>query len=154
VPAPASTGATAAPSAAPRADADAAVRHDVLCIEDNPANLRLVESVFAQRADVRLLTAIAPGLGLELARTRRPALVLLDINLPDMDGWAVMRCLREHEATRDIPVVAVTANATPADIERGKAAGFADYLTKPLDVNRLVAVVDAVLARRRAGRRA
>ncbi len=132
----------AAPSAAP------AVRHrfDVLCIEDNPANLRLIERIFAHRPDIRLLSAIAPGLGLELARTHRPALILLDINLPDMDGYAVMQCLREDAATRGIPVLAISANAMPRDIERGKAAGFVDYLTKPIEVSRLLAVVDRLLA--------
>jgi CheY-like chemotaxis protein len=122
----------------------------VLCIEDNPTNLRLVEAVFAGRPDVRLLTAMAPGLGLELARSHRPAVILLDINLPDMDGYEVMRCLREHPATAAIPVVAVSANAMPQDLERGKAAGFAAYLTKPLDLARLLAVVDQIV--RNAGR--
>ncbi|MBP6854574.1 MAG: PAS domain S-box protein, partial [Rhodoferax sp.] len=72
---------------------------DVLCIEDNPANLRLIERILGRRADIRLVSASAPGLGLELARSHRPALILLDINLPDMDGYAVMQCLRENAAT-------------------------------------------------------
>ena len=121
-------------------------RREVLCIEDNPANLRLIESIFAHRSDLRLLTAIAPGLGLELARTHHPALILLDVNLPDLDGYAVMQCLREDATTRGIPVIAVSASAMPRDIERGKAAGFAAYLTKPLDVGRLLRVVDDTLA--------
>ena len=150
VPASASDGPDAAPPPAQPAAGDPA-RREVLCIEDNPANLRLIESMLASRRDLRLLSAIAPGLGLELARTRQPALILLDINLPDMDGWAVLRCLLEHPATRDIPVVAVSANAMPADIERGKAAGFAAYLTKPLDVRRLMEVVDRLLAQPSAG---
>ncbi len=133
---------------APRAAAGAASRVDVLCIEDNPTSLRLVEHVLARRSDVRLLSAIAPGLGLELARARRPALILLDINLPDMDGWAVMKCLRENEATRDIPVVALSASAMPGDVERGKAAGFVDYLTKPLSVAGLMEVVDRIVRAR------
>ncbi|MFM1892738.1 MAG: hypothetical protein RLZ44_1815, partial [Pseudomonadota bacterium] len=120
-------------------------RWDVLCIEDNPANLRLIERVLARREDVRLLTASAPGLGLELAAAHRPALILLDINLPEMDGYEVMRCLRENPATSQIPVVAVSANAMPKDLARGKAAGFKDYLTKPLDIERLLQVVDATL---------
>jgi len=120
-------------------------RKDVLCIEDNPANLRLIERILARRENVRLLTASAPDLGLELAQAYRPALILLDINLPDMDGYDVMRCLRENPDTRAIPVVAVSANAMPKDLARGKAAGFTDYLTKPLDVDRLLRVVDNVL---------
>jgi PAS domain S-box-containing protein len=142
---PASAGPHAAPPPAQPAP-HAGAHREVLCIEDNPANLRLIESMLAPRRDLRLLSAMAPGLGLELARARRPALVLLDINLPDMDGWAVLRCLREHPATRDIPVVAVSANAMPADVERGKAAGFDAYLTKPLDVQKLLDVVDALIA--------
>jgi signal transduction histidine kinase/CheY-like chemotaxis protein len=121
---------------------------DVLCIEDNPANLRLIEGIFARLDNIRLLSALAPGLGLELARTHRPALILLDINLPDMDGYAVMQCLREHEATRAIPVLAISANAMPKDIERSKAAGFAAYLTKPIDVAELLRTVGALLAAR------
>ncbi|WP_162910968.1 PAS domain S-box protein [Azohydromonas sediminis] len=127
--------------------ADGAAPREVLCIEDNPANLRLIEGIFATRSDIRLLTAIAPGLGLELARVHRPALILLDIGLPDMDGFAVLECLRRSEATRSIPVVAVSANAMPRDVERAKAAGFDAYLTKPLDIAQLLRVVDEMLGR-------
>ena len=123
------------------------LRQDILCIEDNPANLRLIERILARREDIRLLTANVPSLGLELARAHRPGLILLDINLPDMDGYAVMKCLQENPATRDIPVVAISANAMPKDLERGKAAGFADYLTKPLDVPRFTRVIDEMIGR-------
>jgi len=118
---------------------------DVLCIEDNPANLRLIERILARRADIRLLSASAPGLGLELAVAYKPALILLDINLPDMDGYEVMQCLRESAVTRDIPVVAISANAMAKDLARGKAAGFVEYLTKPLNVVRFNSVVDDIL---------
>ncbi|HEX6721046.1 MAG TPA: ATP-binding protein [Burkholderiaceae bacterium] len=121
---------------------------DVLCIEDNPANLRLIEGIFARDSNIRLLSALAPGLGLELARTHKPALILLDINLPDMDGYAVMQCLREHDATRQIPVLAISASAMPKDIERSKAAGFVAYLTKPIDVPELLRTVSDLLAAR------
>jgi PAS domain S-box-containing protein len=126
----------------PATGADGTALREVLCIEDNPANLRLIEGIFATRRDIRLLTAIAPGLGLELARVHRPALILLDIGLPDMDGFAVLECLRQSEVTRAIPVVAVSANAMPRDLERAKAAGFDAYLTKPLDIAQLLRVVD------------
>jgi hypothetical protein len=119
---------------------------DVLCIEDNPANLRLIERILAQRADIRLLSASAPGPGLELAQAHRPALILLDINLPDLDGYEVLRRLQVDAATRDIPVVGISANAMPKDIERAQAAGFADYLTKPLEVGQFLAVVGRHLA--------
>jgi len=120
---------------------------NVLCIEDNPANLRLIERILSRRDDIHLLTAVAPGLGLELAAAHRPALILLDINLPDMDGYDVMKCLREDPATHDIPVVAISANAMPKDLARGKAAGFVDYLTKPLDIDQLLRTVQQVLER-------
>ena len=142
----AETARPAAPAPAAARALPAPVGREVLCIEDNPANLRLIESIFAHRPDLRLLSAIAPGLGLELARTHRPALILLDINLPDMDGYAVLQCLRENPITRDIPVVATSANAMPRDVERGRAAGFAEYLTKPLDIDRLIRVVDHLVA--------
>ena len=118
---------------------------DVLCIEDNPANLRLIDRILARRQDIRLLSAGTPNLGLELAQSYLPALILLDINLPEMDGYEVMQCLHTHEATRHIPVIAISANAMPKDLARGKAAGFYDYLTKPLDVNRLLQVVSDVI---------
>jgi hypothetical protein len=120
---------------------------DVLCIEDNPANLRLIERIVARRAGIRLLSASAPRLGLELAAAHRPALILLDINLPEMDGYEVMKCLRENAATRDIAVVAISANAMPGDLARGKAAGFVEYLTKPLEVERLLAVLDDIVGK-------
>ncbi|MDT8383753.1 MAG: PAS domain S-box protein [Gammaproteobacteria bacterium] len=117
----------------------------VLCIEDNAANLRLIRKIVAPRTDLELLAATSAEAGLEIAVTQRPALILLDINLPGMDGFAALRRLRENPATRDIPVVAVTANAMTTDIERGRAAGFADYLTKPLDLMAFNAVLDRLL---------
>lgn len=119
----------------------------VLCIEDNPTNLQLIESVMRMVSGVRLLTASLPTIGLEMAREHHPDLILLDINLPDMDGFSVMQCLREDAHTRDIPVVAVSANAMAQDLERGRAAGFVDYVTKPIDVNRLMRLVDELTSR-------
>jgi CheY-like chemotaxis protein len=135
----------AAALSSPGSDPATDRRWELLCIEDNPANLRLIERTFERRDDIRLLTASAPVEGLELAAARRPALILLDINLPEMDGYDVMQCLQENPATRDIPVVAVSANAMPSDLARGQAAGFQDYLTKPLDLERLLQVVDGII---------
>jgi len=118
---------------------------DVLYIEDNASNLRLVERILAQRSDIHLISASSPHLGLELAQAHRPALILLDINLPDMDGFEVLRRLRAQAETRAIPVIGVSANAMPKDIERAQAAGFVDYLTKPLDVAAFLKAVDAHL---------
>jgi signal transduction histidine kinase/ActR/RegA family two-component response regulator len=132
-------------SAAPAPQAVAERQFDILCIEDNPANLRLVERILAQRADIRLLSASAPGLGLELAAAHRPSLILLDINLPDMDGYEVLRRLQANPATCSIPVLGISSNAMPKDIERALAAGFSDYLTKPLDIAQFMAVVYSYL---------
>ena len=138
---------------APLAPADAMpnVETVVLYVEDNPANLRLVSQLLSRRPQVLLLTAHAPSLGLELAATHHPDLVLLDINLPGMDGYAVLRKIRELPDMMDLPVVALTANAMPSDIERGKRAGFTEYLTKPLNVTRFYDVLDALISQRKNG---
>ncbi len=130
---------------AARASAPQTPQRTVLCVEDNPASLRLIEQVLADRLNVRVLGAHLPQLGLELAARHRPELILLDINLPDMDGYEVLRRLRAAEATRDIPVIAVSANAWEGDIGRGREAGFADYFTKPLDIPRLLAAAGQLL---------
>jgi CheY-like chemotaxis protein len=118
---------------------------EVLCIEDNPANLRLIERILASRQDIRLLSAVTPNVGLEMAQNHVPALILLDINLPEMDGYAVMECLRTSDVTRHIPVVAISANAMSKDLARGNLAGFYEYLTKPLDVKKLLQVINEIL---------
>jgi CheY-like chemotaxis protein len=119
----------------------------VLYIEDNPANLRLMERLILTRAHTQLLAAADPGLGLQLAREHRPDLILLDINLPDMDGYEVLTRLRGDAATQHIPVIAVTANALPRDAIRAAAANFDGYVTKPIDVSEFLKLYDAVLAR-------
>ena len=143
--------ATPEPEPVPPAGLQPTATSTVLYIEDNPANLRLVQRLLARRPGVRFMAAVTPREGLALARAQqtgqpRPDLILLDINLPDMDGYSVMRCLREDPVTRAIPVVAVSANAMPADLAQGTAAGFANYLTKPLDVARFDAVIDPLLS--------
>ncbi len=117
----------------------------VLYIEDNPVNVMLVEAMLAQQHGLRLLSAALPDEGLALALAERPALVLLDIQLPGIDGYEVLRRLRRHADTCDMPVIAVSANALPDDIRRGRAAGFDDYLTKPLDQMQLLASVSRLL---------
>jgi len=122
------------------------IRRKVLYIEDNPANLLLVQKIIATRKDIELLDAGSAEAGLDIAVNQRPSLILLDINLPGMDGFEALHRLREHPVTRDIPVVAVTANAMVRDIERGKAAGFTDYLTKPIDISRFFSMLDRCLS--------
>lgn len=114
--------------------ADAPVARTVLYIEDNPTNVKLLESIFSRVPEVALLIAREPLGGLALARSARPAVIILDINLPLMDGYEVFERLRADELTRDIPVLALSANAMPADVERGREAGFVDYVTKPIQV--------------------
>lgn len=120
-------------------------RHRVLYIEDNPANLRLVSQILEKRSKVELITAFTPELGLELASAHHPELILLDINLPDMDGYQVLSVLRSLDAVKNTPVIAISANATSRDIERGIAAGFDAYITKPIDIRRFLETVDRLL---------
>ena len=117
----------------------------VLYVEDNPANMRLVKKIISGLGGIHLLTAETAEEGLQLARTSRPHLILLDINLPGMDGFEALYYLKESPATRDIPVVAVTANAMPDQVNRIMEAGFTDCLTKPINLQRFVAVVDELL---------
>jgi CheY-like chemotaxis protein/anti-sigma regulatory factor (Ser/Thr protein kinase) len=117
----------------------------VLYIEDNASNLKLVARLLERRPRVRLLTALLGGLGLELAREHEPDLILLDGHLPDMDGAMVLRRLRADSRTAKIPVVILSADATAGQVERLLAAGAADYMTKPLDVPRVLQVIDAFL---------
>jgi CheY-like chemotaxis protein len=110
-----------------------------------------MERLIARQADTRLLSAPEPGLGLELARAHRPDLILLDINLPGMDGYEVLRRLRADAATAHIPVIAVTANAMPHEVELGNAAGFDGYVTKPINVALFLHVLDDALRAQRDG---
>ena len=121
--------------------------HTVLYIEDNPVNTILMEAMLSRLRGVRLITAALPRAGLVLARNAHPALILLDINLPGMDGYEVLRHLQADRRTAGIPVVAVSANALDADLQAGLAAGFADYLPKPLDMQQLLDTVRRLLGR-------
>jgi len=124
---------------------DRSVTATVLYVDDDPVNLKLLEQVFATLPHLRLVTAPTPGLGLDLARLRRPDLILLDINLPGMDGCEVLARLRADPQTRPIPVAAVTALAMARDIERGLEAGFNAYLTKPIDIPLLLETVRSLI---------
>ncbi len=115
----------------------------VLCVEDNPSNLRLLEIIFESRPEIRMLAAVQGGLALDLARQHQPDLILLDLNLPDIHGREVLTRLQQSAATRDIPVVVVTADAIPHQRELLLAEGARAYLTKPLDVRELFRTLDA-----------
>ena len=115
--------------------ADGEVRmRKVLYVEDNPANLLLVERLMARRTDIHLSTAVTGRLGIERAHSILPDLILMDINLPDLSGIEVLQALRLASATSHIPVIAISANAMPYDISKGVKAGFLRYLTKPIKI--------------------
>jgi PAS domain S-box-containing protein len=120
-------------------------RRTLLYVEDNPANMKLVEKLMAQRADIRLLGAVNGTLGVQLARDSQPDVILMDINLPGISGIEAMKILREDPATAHIPIVTLSANAMPRDIEKGMEAGFFRYLTKPIRVTELMLTLDAAL---------
>ncbi len=117
----------------------------LLYIEDNLANLSLVETILMSRPQWQLLPALQGGLGVELAREHRPDLVLLDLHLPDVPGAEVLRRLRADPRTARTPVVVVSADATPGSVERLRQAGADAYLTKPLDVDEFLRVVGQFL---------
>ncbi len=118
----------------------------LLCVEDNPANLLLVEKLLERRPDIRLLVAKDGVRGIEMARAARPDVILMDINLPGISGLIALGILAEDPETASIPVVALSANAMPDDIEKGLAAGFFRYLTKPIKVNKFMETLDSALA--------
>jgi PAS domain S-box-containing protein len=123
----------------------AAARHTLLYIEDNLSNVALVEALVARLPGVDLLTAMQGNLGLDLAREHRPELIMLDLDLPDLPGDDVLSLLRSDDRTRAIPVVIISADATPGQIARMRLAGAADYFTKPLDVARFLRIVRELL---------
>jgi signal transduction histidine kinase/ActR/RegA family two-component response regulator len=123
-----------------------ACRFKVLYIEDNPSNLLLVTRAFDRLPDIELISAHNAEFGIELAFSQSPDLVLLDMNLPGMLGSDVLQVLRSDSRLNHVHVIAVTANAMPSDVSRGLSNGFSDYLTKPIDVNHLIATVKHHLA--------
>jgi PAS domain S-box-containing protein len=117
----------------------------LLYVEDNPANLKLVEQLIARRPDIRLLSARDGALGVQLARTHRPAVILMDINLPGISGIEALNILREDPATAHIPVIALSANAMPRDVEKGLQAGFFRYLTKPIKIDEFMDTLETAM---------
>ena len=120
-------------------------KYTILYVEDNAANLRLVEQILSAKNSINIISAPEANIGLELIRSENPDLILLDINLPGMNGYDVLKLLRGDDATKNIPVIAVSANAMLRDIEKGMRAGFDDYITKPIDVTTFFVAVMKVL---------
>ncbi len=137
------------PSAALALSAAAVVpllpKYTLLYVEDNPANLMLVEAIIARRNDIRLISAIDGTSGIALARSAQPDLILMDINLPGINGISALKALTFDATTAHILVMALSANAMPRDIERGLAAGFFRYITKPIKVEEFLATLDVAL---------
>ena len=117
----------------------------LLYVEDNPANLELVEQLIARRPDLHLLSAADGDIGIEFARAYQPEVILMDINLPGISGIEALHVLRADPSTAHIPVIALSANAVPRDIEKGLEAGFFNYLTKPIKVNQFMDALDVAL---------
>ncbi|MFZ6812900.1 PAS domain S-box protein [Undibacterium sp. Rencai35W] len=121
------------------------VQRTLLYVEDNPANMALIKQLIERRKDLKLLTATDAHLGIQLTRTYQPDVILMDINLPGLSGYGALKILHEDPGTAHIPVMALSANAIPRDIENGLKAGFFRYLTKPIKVNEFMDSLDIAL---------
>jgi PAS domain S-box-containing protein len=117
----------------------------LLYVEDNPANLMLVEQIISDHQHISMLSAKDGNIGIALARAHLPDVILMDINLPGISGFEALKILRSDPATAHIPVLAISANAMPRDIEKGLEAGFFRYLTKPIKVNELMNALEDAL---------
>ncbi len=137
--------ANAPASEEPSDAAGTAPQRTVLCVEDNPANLMLITRILTRRPDIRLLSAKDGRQGIEMAFAAMPEVILMDINLPGINGVAALKILAADAATARIPVIAISANAMPSDIKRGLEAGFFSYLTKPIKVNGFMETLDLAL---------
>ena len=125
-----------------RAASDSSKVRTLLYVEDNPDNLHLMEAIIGQFKHLRLLSAPNALIGYDLATSKKPDLILMDINLPGMNGFQALKRLRDTRETRDIPVIAVTSNSQQHDIEAGIRAGFHAYLTKPIKVSDLMRTIE------------
>lgn len=126
------------------------IQRTILYVEDNLSNLTLIEQMLADQSHIKLITAMQGKLGIELARQHSPDLILLDLHLPDLPGWEVLSCLQNQKATREIPVVVISADATSRQIKRLMAAGARAYLTKPLDMQEFFRIINETAAPRLA----
>ncbi|OOZ35824.1 hypothetical protein BOW51_10095 [Solemya velesiana gill symbiont] len=122
----------------------------VLYVEDNKINRTLMEHIFAERSDIELVMAETARKGIALALSVEPILIMMDIRLPDGTGYDALAKLQANEKTADIPVVAVSANVTEHDILQGREAGFIEYLEKPVDIKRLMKLIDLYMDDREA----
>ena len=126
-------------------DKSSQYQRTLLYVEDNLANVSLVRQLVARRGDLNFLTAIDGDLGLLLARSYLPTIILLDINLPGKNGYEVLKLLRDDPLTMHIPAIALSSNAFQCDIDKGLAAGFLRYITKPYNLDDLMNALDVGL---------
>jgi len=117
----------------------------LLYIEDNQANLKLVEDILTDYPEIKLFATTHAVTGINIALAQKPDLILMDINLPEIDGIEALKRLKNFEETHDIPVIAVSANAMPKDIERTMAEGFKAYITKPIDIGKFRMIIEGEL---------
>jgi len=117
-------------------------QYTILYVEDNPDNMKLMEMIIGRIGNTRLLTAYNAELGLDLAKNERPDLILMDINLPGMNGIEALQQLQKTSETKDIPVIAITAAAMVKEVEDGLKAGFKDYITKPIKVPEFMQIIE------------
>ena len=122
-----------------------AIRRTLLLVEDNPANLKLVEDLIALIPDIELLAAVNGTLGIQLARATQPQVILMDINRPCISSIKALKILRQDAKTAHIPIVALSANAMPCDIAKSPEPGFFRYLTKPIKVTQLIDTLNSAL---------
>ena len=125
-----------------------ALRRTILYVEDNRSNITLIEQMLAEKPEIKLITAMRGQLGIELARQHSPDLILLDLHLPDLPGWEVLSRLQRDAATREIPVVVISADVTEHQIKRLMAAGARAYLTKPFDMQEFFRIIEQTSAPR------
>ena len=129
-----------------RPPSSAGAQRTLLYIEDSPANMEVVAQIIMRYPDIRLVTAVNGALGIEVARSEMPTVILLDLNLPGISGMNVMKALRDDPLTTHIPVLALTANAMPLDREKALNAGFFRYMSpKPIKVDEFMETLTAAL---------
>ncbi|MBO2943658.1 response regulator [Paenibacillus sp. F411] len=123
----------------------------VLCVEDNRLNMQVMRHVIKRLHGVILREAVTAEQGIEIAQSERIDLIIMDIQLPGMDGFEALERLKEHEKTRDIPVIALSSFAEARDIERGLEAGFVEYVTKPIRAVQFMKLLEELLGVKEAG---
>ena len=131
------------PAETTAADTPPQATHTVLCVEDNPSSLMLLESIIERIQGTAMISAHTGELGVDLAEIHQPDVILMDINLPGITGIEALKRLKASSATKDIPVIALTARASKKDKATGLEAGFADYLTKPINIEKVTNAIQS-----------